>query len=57
MIQSSINTKGAIIIDDGARKALLKGKKFAAVGIVSFRGSFFKEAILFKYCLKILKLQ
>jgi len=39
-IQSSMNTKGAIIIDDGARKALLKGKSLLPVGIISFRGSF-----------------
>ena len=39
-ILSSINTKGAIIVDDGARKALLSGKSLLPVGIVNFRGFF-----------------
>ena len=39
-IRSSIKNKGSIIVDDGAKNALIKGKSLLPVGIIEVNGKF-----------------
>ena len=39
-IRSSIKNKGSIIVDDGAKNALIKGKSLLPVGVIEVNGKF-----------------